>query len=112
MFMKPFQRLGACMTYGIPTARLDRSILDWEVERLKRLGVRFFFGWVVGRTVKLEELLETYDAVFLGVGAGRGSLGIKGDHLKGVYSAIEVLNSGGSAKGKRVSSLRHAGGTW
>lgn len=91
-------KAGGVMTYGIPTARLDRSILDWEVERLKRLGVRFFFGWVVGRTVKLEELLEKYDAVFLGVGAGRGSLGIKGDHLKGVYSAIEVLTRVGLLK--------------
>jgi glutamate synthase (NADPH/NADH) small chain len=46
----------------------------------------------------LEELLEKYDAVFLGVGAGRGSLGIKGDHLKGVYSAIEVLTRVGLLK--------------
>ncbi len=41
--------------------------------------------------MNLKELLQSYDAVFLGVGAGRGSLGIKGDHLIGVYSAIEVL---------------------
>ncbi len=91
-------KAGGVMTYGIPVARLDRNILDWEVERLKKLGVRFFFGWVVGRTVKLEELLERYDGVFLGVGAGRGGLGIKGDHLKGVYSAIEVLTRVGLYK--------------
>ncbi|RMH02187.1 MAG: NADPH-dependent glutamate synthase [Aquificota bacterium] len=92
-------RAGGVMAYGIPHARLDRSILDWEIRRLERLGVKFFFGYVVGRTVSLGELLERYHAVFLGVGAGRGSLGIKGDHLVGVYSAIEVLTRVGLLRG-------------
>ncbi|MFN3869905.1 MAG: NADPH-dependent glutamate synthase [Aquificaceae bacterium] len=82
---------GGVMAYGIPHARLPRDILDWHIKELKELGVKFFFGYVVGETVKLSKLLQDYHAVFLGVGAGRGSLGIKGDHLKGVYSAIEVL---------------------
>ncbi|SHK42658.1 NADPH-dependent glutamate synthase [Thermocrinis minervae] len=84
-------KAGGVMIYGIPSARLDRSIVDWEVERLKRLGVIFHFGYVIGRTKSLKALLEEYDAVFLGVGAGRGNIGFKGEHLKGVYSAIEVL---------------------
>ena len=91
-------KAGGVMAYGIPTARLDRSVIEWEIKRLEKLGVRFFFGWVVGRTISLKELLENYDAVFLGVGAGRGSLGIKGDTLKGVYSAIEVLTRVGLLK--------------
>lgn len=84
-------RAGGVMAYGIPHARLPREVLDFYLEELKALGVKFFFGHVVGRTIKLSSLLKDYHAVFLGVGAGRGSLGIKGDHLKGVYSAIEVL---------------------
>ncbi|MCX8060090.1 MAG: FAD-dependent oxidoreductase, partial [Aquificaceae bacterium] len=84
-------RAGGVMAYGIPQARLPREVLDWEIKKLESLGVKFFFGHVVGRTVKLSELLERYHAVFLGVGAGRGGLGIKGDHYMGVYSAIEVL---------------------
>ncbi|ADC89708.1 glutamate synthase (NADPH), homotetrameric [Thermocrinis albus DSM 14484] len=82
---------GGVMAYGIPAARLPREVLSWEMGKLEKLGVRFFFGYVIGRTLSLRELLSSYHAVFLGVGAGRGSLGIKGDHLKGVYSAIEVL---------------------
>ncbi|MCS7171258.1 MAG: NADPH-dependent glutamate synthase [Aquificaceae bacterium] len=84
-------KAGGVMTYGIPHARLPRDVIEWEVKKVKNLGVKFFFGHVVGRTVKLSELLEKYHAVFLAVGAGRGRLGIKGDHLKGAYSAIEVL---------------------
>lgn len=82
---------GGVMVYGIPTARLDRSIIEWEVNRLKSLGVRFFFGRAIGRGLSVKELLNSYDAVFLAVGAGRGKLGIKGENLNGVFSAIEVL---------------------
>jgi len=91
-------RAGGVMAYGIPHARLPREIIDWHIKELEDLGVKFFFGYVMGRTVKLSELLKKYHAVFLAVGAGRGSLGIKGDHLKGVYSAIEVLTRVGLAR--------------
>ncbi len=98
---------GGVMAYGIPSPRLSKEIIEWEVERLKKMGAKFFFGVLVGRSVSFKELLEKYDALFLGVGAGRGKLGFKGDHLKGVYSAIEVLqrvNSFGKGidLGKRV----------
>ncbi len=84
-------KAGGVMRYGIPPARLDREIIDHEINRLEKLGVKFFYGYVVGRTISLEELREKYDAVYISVGAGRGKLGLKGDHLKGVFSAIEVL---------------------
>jgi glutamate synthase (NADPH/NADH) small chain len=84
-------RAGGVMRYGIPPARLDREIIDYEIERLQKLGVKFFYGYVIGRTLSLKELRDRYDAVYISVGAGRGKLGLKGDHLKGVFSAIEVL---------------------
>ncbi len=84
-------KIGGVMTYGIPSARLSKEILDYEYERFRRLGVKFFFGKVVGRTLSLRELINKYDAVFIATGYGRGRLGLKGDNLKGVYSAIEVL---------------------
>ncbi len=84
-------QVGGVMAYGIPHARLDRSLLEWERKRLEKLGVRFLLGYVIGKTISLKELLGKYDAVFLAVGAGRGSIDIKGSHLKNVYSAIEVL---------------------
>jgi len=84
-------KAGGVMYYGIPPARLDKSIVEWEVERLKKLGIKFFHGYLIGRTLKLSELRRRYDAVFLGVGAGRGKLGLPGDHLKGVYAAVDFL---------------------
>ena len=84
-------KLGGVMFYGIPNARLDKSILEYEINKLKKMGVVFHTGVVVGRSVSLKELRDKYDAVFIGVGAGRGNLGIKGDNLINVYSAIEFL---------------------
>ncbi|MFN3813375.1 MAG: NADPH-dependent glutamate synthase [Aquificaceae bacterium] len=86
-------KAGGVMMYGIPAARLEKSIVDWEVERLKRMGVEFFHGYTIGETLSLRSLLESYNAVFLAVGAGIGSLGIKGDHLLGVYPALDFLRS-------------------
>ena len=84
-------KLGGVMFYGIPNARLDKSILEYEINKLKKMGVKFHTGIVIGRSISLKELKENFDAVFIGVGAGRGNLGIKGDNLINVYSAIEFL---------------------
>ncbi len=84
-------KLGGVMFYGIPNARLDKGILEYEINKLKKMGVKFNTGVVIGRTISLKELRDNYNAVFLGIGAGRGNLGIKGDNLANVYSAIEFL---------------------
>ncbi len=84
-------KIGGVMTYGIPSARLSKEIIDYEYERFKKLGVEFIFGCVVGRSKSLREIINEYDAVFIASGYGRGRLGLKGDDLENVYSAIEVL---------------------
>lgn len=86
-----FDRIGGVMYYGIPKARLNRDLLKYEQARLEGLGVRFHFGVSVGRTILLSDIIKSYDSVFIGIGAGKGNLGLKGDDLNGVYSAIEFL---------------------
>ncbi len=83
---------GGVLTYGIPEFRLPREIVEAEVARLERLGVRIECNVVVGKMYTLNELRETFDAVFLSVGAGLPVfLGVPGEGLKGVYSANEYL---------------------
>jgi len=84
-------KAGGVMYYGIPSARLDKEIIEWEIKRLEKLGIKFFYGYLIGKSITLEDLRKRYDAVFIGVGAGRGKLGLPGDHLRGVYSAIDFL---------------------
>jgi glutamate synthase (NADPH/NADH) small chain len=84
---------GGVLTYGIPEFRLPKAIVYREVDYISRLGVRFLFDRVVGRTIRLQELFrEGYDACFIGIGAGLPSfMGIPGENLNGVYSANEYL---------------------
>ncbi|NJE54670.1 NADPH-dependent glutamate synthase [Thermococcus sp. 21S9] len=83
---------GGVLIYGIPEFRLPKEILDHELAKLKRLGVKIKTDHVVGKTVTLEELLQEYDAVFIGTGAGTPKLlNIPGILLDRIYSANEFL---------------------
>jgi len=59
---------GGMLRYGVPEQDLPRSVLDSEIEQIRRLGVVFKQQVRVGRDLTLVELLETFDAVFLGIG--------------------------------------------
>jgi glutamate synthase (NADPH/NADH) small chain len=85
---------GGVLRYGIPEFRLPKGILDWEIEQLKRLGVRIECNIIIGKTIMLDDLFEKfgYSAVFVGTGAGLPQfMGIPGENLNGVYSANEFL---------------------
>ncbi len=84
--------IGGVLMYGIPEFRLPKEIVQAEVDGLKEMGVEFQNNSVIGMTDTIDELLETYDAVFVGVGAGLPwFLNIPGEHLNGVYSSNEYL---------------------
>lgn len=83
---------GGVLVYGIPEFRLPKKIVRLELEVLVKLGVKLAKNFIVGRTATVDELLQEYDAVFLGNGAGAPSfLNIPGENLNGVYSASEYL---------------------
>lgn len=84
---------GGVLRYGIPSFRLPRDILDFEINYLKALGVEIVPNFIVGRIKTLDELFcEGFSAIFLGLGAGMPAfLGIKGENLGNIYSANEFL---------------------
>lgn len=83
---------GGVLMYGIPEFRLPKAIVQGEVEYVKSLGVELKLNSVVGKLFNVDELLETYAAVFLGTGAGLPLfLNIEGENLNGVYSSNEFL---------------------
>lgn len=84
--------IGGVLMYGIPEFRLPKEIVQTEVDGLKRLGVQFENNYVVGLSETIDELLERFDAVFIGVGAGLPYfLNLPGENLNGIYSANEFL---------------------
>jgi len=85
-------KAGGVLIYGIPEFRLPKEIVDAEVHYLERLGVRVEVDCVIGRIETVDELLQEYDAIFLGLGAGLPQfLNIPGENLCGIYSANEYL---------------------
>lgn len=85
-------KAGGVLTYGIPEFRLPKSIVQKEVESLKKLGVEIKTDVPVGNAITIPELQEKYDAVFIGSGAGLPKfMGIPGEDANGVFSANEIL---------------------
>lgn len=62
---------GGLLRSAIPPTRLPRSVIDAEIGRLLRTGIEFRPRTALGRDVTLDELRSEFDAVFLGVGAGK-----------------------------------------
>ena len=83
---------GGVLSYGIPTFRLPREVVRFEVDMLRKMGVRFLKNVLVGKALTIEELKKDFDAVYIGSGAGLPSpLGAAGEGLAGVYSSNEFL---------------------
>jgi glutamate synthase (NADPH/NADH) small chain len=82
---------GGVLMYGIPSFRLPKEIVKAEVDAVVSLGVELRLNHLVGRSITTRELLS-YDAVFLGTGAGLPYfMNLPGENLPGVYSANEFL---------------------
>ena len=89
-----FQKAGGVLVYGIPEFRLPKSIVQDEVDLLLAMGVELKRNYLVGRTRKLQDLLEKdgFDAAFVGTGAGLPKfMNIEGENLVGVFAANEYL---------------------
>jgi len=93
---------GGVLTYGIPEFRLPKAIVKREVEYVKSLGVKLYTDYIVGKTKTTDKILEGFDAVFIGAGAGLPwFMEIPGENLNGVYSANEYLTRCNLMKGFR-----------
>ena len=85
---------GGVLVYGIPEFRLPKDIVKKEIDTLRALGVTIETNVIVGKTVSIDDLMGKYgfESVFIGSGAGLPRfMNIKGENLKGVYSANEFL---------------------
>lgn len=85
--------LGGMLTLGIPSFRLEKDVLNAEIQVLKDLGVQFRTGVKVGTDVTLDDLrAEGFKAFYLGIGASKGTaIGCPGDSLPGVWTGIDFL---------------------
>lgn len=103
-----YDYLGGLLIHGIPEFRLSKQIVKETVKRILDLGIKVQYNKQLGKNLKLEELEEKYDAIFLSVGANKSAkMGVKGENLTGVYGGNELLeyNTHPDYKGKKVSVI-------
>ncbi|MCR1897531.1 FAD-dependent oxidoreductase [Irregularibacter muris] len=85
--------LGGMLTLGIPSYRLEKDVVNAEINILKELGVKFRTGVEVGKDITLDQLRQQgYEAFYLAIGAQKGrKLGIEEEKVKGVISGVDFL---------------------
>jgi glutamate synthase (NADPH/NADH) small chain len=83
---------GGVLVYGIPSFKLDKRVVLSKIGDLETAGVRFVTNTRIGESVTLENLLDEFDAVFLGTGAGiEATMKIPGEELASVYRSTDFL---------------------
>ena len=95
---------GGMLTMGIPSFRLERDVINAEIDVLKEMGVEFKCGVEVGKDVTIQELRDQgYKGFFLAIGAQKSSpLNVPGEDLKGVFGGVEFLREVNLGKKPKV----------
>jgi glutamate synthase (NADPH/NADH) small chain len=87
-----YEQVGGLLQFGIPTFKLEKSVIAMRREVLEGMGVEFRLGVEIGRDLGMDQLLADYDAVFLGLGTYRYTDGgLPGQDLKNVLPALPFL---------------------
>ncbi len=88
------EKPGGMLTYGIPSYKLEKDVIDAEIEILKELGVNIKCGVEVGKDVTIASLREEgFKAFYIAIGCQGGKLpGIPGEDAKGTSVAVKFLH--------------------
>jgi glutamate synthase (NADPH/NADH) small chain len=89
-----YAKIGGLLTFGIPPFKLEKDVVEKRREIMETMGVEFRLNVDVGRDIAFEQLVEEFDAVFLGMGTYtyvKG--GFDGEDLPGVHEALPYLIS-------------------
>ena len=85
--------IGGVLKYGIPEFRLPNSVVDVEIDSMKKMGVKFVTNFIVGKTASFDDLrAKGFESFFVGSGAGLPRfMNIAGENLIGIFSSNEYL---------------------
>lgn len=87
------QRAGGMLVYGIPSFKLEKDVVQAEIDIIEAMGVEIRTGVEVGKDVTIAELREQgYKAFYIAIGCQGGRLaGVPGEDAEGVMTAVELL---------------------
>ena len=101
-------KMGGMLRYGIPEYRLPKAVLDQEIAIIEAAGVEMKNNVKLGKDIQFDELVKTYDAVLIAIGAWTSvPMRVPGEDLPGVVGGINFLGKLGMGEtpviGKRVA---------
>lgn len=96
---------GGMMTLGIPSFRLEKDVVEAEIDILRQMGVEFKCGVEVGKEVTLDDLRKQgFKAFYLAIGAQAGrKLYIEGEDAENVIAGVDFLRDVNLGKGQTLS---------
>lgn len=91
---------GGMLRYGIPSFKLEKDVIDAEIDVMREMGVEIRCGVTVGKDVTLDELrAQGYKAFYIAIGCQGGKLpGIPGEDAQGVTTAVDFLGEANTGK--------------
>lgn len=103
---------GGMLTYGIPSYKLEKNVIDAEIEIMREMGVEIKCGVEVGKDVTLDELRnEGYKAFYIAIGCQGGRLpNVPGETAEGVTTAVEFLRKANCGGQKSAGNVVVVGG--
>ncbi len=89
------ERAGGMLVYGIPSFKLEKDVVQAEIDIIKEMGVEIRTGIEVGKDITLDELrAQGFKAFYIAIGCQGGRLaGVQGEDAEGVMSAVELLRN-------------------
>jgi glutamate synthase (NADPH/NADH) small chain len=86
------EKAGGLLTYGIPGFKLDKNIIQRRINLLLEAGLDLKTSCEVGKDISFDEVKNSHDAIFLGIGATEArKAGIKNEDSENIYMAMEFL---------------------
>lgn len=87
-----YGEIGGLLTFGIPAFKLEKEVVKRRREVMEGMGVEFRLNTDIGSDISMQQLLDDYDAVFMGMGTYTYMKGgFPGEDLPGVYEALPYL---------------------
>ena len=101
------ENAGGMLRYGIPSYKLEKDVIEAEIDIMREMGVEIKTGVEVGKDISLDELrAQGYKAFYIAIGCSAGRRpGVPGDDAEGTFTAIDYLknaNCGGADYNGRV----------
>jgi glutamate synthase (NADPH/NADH) small chain len=89
-----YAEVGGLLTFGIPEFKLEKEVVRTRRKLMEEMGVKFVLNTEIGKDIAFQQLLDEYDAVFLGMGTYTYMKGgFPGENLPGVYESLPFLIS-------------------